>query len=95
MHRVKFAEHLDKEHNPWHYMYYHMYLQQKLPTELNALERKLLELIKKQSIDYFPLNKAMCLPQSEQDEEVTDKVRASLLYMRINHLHPCYYVSNI
>lgn len=51
-----------------------MYLQKKAPTELNALERKLLEQIKKQSIDYFPLNKALSLPQSEQDEEITDKV---------------------
>jgi hypothetical protein len=51
-----------------------MYLFQKKPSELNALERRLLELMKKQSIEYFPLNKAMCLPQSEQDEEVSDKV---------------------
>jgi hypothetical protein len=77
------------EHNPWYYMYYQviplslsgphppllqMYLFQKKPSELNALERRLLELMKKQSIEYFPLNKAMCLPQSEQDEEVSDKV---------------------
>lgn len=55
-----------------------MYLQQKSPTELNALERRLLELIKKQSIDYFPLNKALSLPQSEQDEEVTDKVSCEI-----------------
>jgi hypothetical protein len=33
--------------------------------------------MKKQSIEYFPVNKAMCLPQSEQDEEVSDKVCGS------------------
>jgi len=72
--RIKFAEHKDMEHNPWHYLYYQMYLFQKKSSELNALERKLLELMRKQSIEYFPLNKAMCLPQSEQDEEVSDKI---------------------
>jgi hypothetical protein len=51
-----------------------MYLEQKPDEELTALERALMMLIKKQSIDYFPLNKALCLPQSEQDVEVTDKV---------------------
>lgn len=51
-----------------------MYLYEKKSSELNALERKILEQMKKQSIEYFPVNKAMCLPQSEQDEEVSDKV---------------------
>ena len=51
-----------------------MYLFQKKPSDLNALEKKLLEMMKKQSIDYFPLGRAMCLPQSEQDEELSDKV---------------------
>lgn len=60
-----------------------MYLFQKKPSELNALERRILELMKKQSIDYFPLGKAMCLPQSEQDEEVSDKVSIILIVIII------------
>lgn len=57
-----------------------MYLQQKNPTELNALERRLLEMVDRQSIEYFPLNRALCIPEREKDEEVADKVITIALF---------------
>jgi hypothetical protein len=54
-----------------------MYLQQKKPTDLDAREAKLLELVKKQSIEYFPTGKALQLPQSDSSEEVADKVNST------------------
>jgi hypothetical protein len=51
-----------------------MYLQQKDSSELNALEQRLLAMVEMQSIEYFPLSRALCIPEREKDEEVADKV---------------------
>jgi hypothetical protein len=58
-----------------------MYLQQKDPSELNALERRLLEMVDKQSISYFPLGRALCIPEREEDEEVGDKVSSYVTFL--------------
>jgi hypothetical protein len=58
----KFSDHIEIEHNRWNYMYYKMYLSKKRNTDLTAREKYLKSRIDKQSIDYFPINKAMSIP---------------------------------
>ena len=55
-----------------------MYLEQKDPSELNALERRLLKIIESRSYTYFPISRALCLPVREKDEAVADKVVKSI-----------------
>ena len=74
MFSIKFSDHVEKEHNLWHYLYFQIYVEQKAKDELTFVEKTLLDNIARQAIDYFPLEKALSLPQSEQDEDVTEKV---------------------
>ncbi len=66
---LKFADHVEIEHNPWNYMYYKMYLERKGEKDLTANEKQILSLIRAQSIEYFPIDKAMALVQEEEEEE--------------------------
>ena len=61
-----------------------MFLQLKDETSRSAREKQLLAMMDRQSIEYFPIGKALALPQSEQNEDVEDLVRMSPHYSIIN-----------
>lgn len=69
--RIKFRDHTDKHHATWNYLFYSMYLSNKKSTELTGIERWMQKQISSQSTAYFPINRAMCLPEEEErDSEV-------------------------
>lgn len=86
--RVKFSDHTEQDHNPWNYLFYRMYLEQKPQTELTARERELRDQMAKQSIAYFPLQKALCLPQEDEEKELEElKEQIGTLDSQIRDLH--------
>lgn len=86
--RVKFSDHTEQDHNAWNYLFYKMYLEQKPQTELTARERELRDQMAKQSIAYFPLQKALCLPQEDEEKELEElKEQIGTLDDQIRDLH--------
>jgi len=67
--RVKFGDHVDREHHCWNYLYYRMYLDGKEATKMSAKERVMYQKFKRQDIDYFPKDLAMSLADSAKGEE--------------------------
>jgi hypothetical protein len=65
-----------------------MFLQLKDETSRSAREKQLLAMMERQSIEYFPVGKALALPQSEQNEDVEDLV--SGICLRLSSLKLCF-----
>lgn len=73
---IKFADHLESEHNPWNYMYYKIYLESKNRASLTAREKYLRRKIDSQSIEYFPINQALCLTDSGGEDDMAESIEA-------------------
>lgn len=58
------STHIFKEHNAFAYMYYIFYLQEKKMSDCDGLEKFVKEKINNKSVEFFPLNKAMVIPES-------------------------------
>jgi hypothetical protein len=67
--RLKFQDHINIEHNKWNYLFYSMYISDKPSTELSGIERRIKKLMEIQSTKYFPIGKAMKLPQVVKEDE--------------------------
>jgi hypothetical protein len=80
-HRVQFSDHVENHHNPWFYLYYKMYLEQKDDTELTGVERTLKDQMARQLISYFPVGRALAIPVDDEEEEVVEQVQASMKEM--------------
>jgi len=65
-HRIVFTNHLKRDHNLWNYIFYRMYLDRKEDSELNGMEAYLKDLMRIQSISYFPIKQALCLANMEK-----------------------------
>jgi len=80
-HRIKFADHLRREHNMWNYMFYKMYLDRKDDSELSGMETYLKDLMAKQKITYFPNGKALCLANIKIENDEIDQLKESIQNM--------------
>lgn len=56
------------------WQYYRMYLSRKSEEELTGMEAYLRGLMQKQSISYFPIRRALCLPTETKDDEAIQEV---------------------
>ncbi|XP_065834186.1 inositol 1,4,5-trisphosphate receptor type 3-like isoform X2 [Oscarella lobularis] len=60
-----FEHHVKNEHNMWAYLFYFIHLSEKLHNDYTSIESHVAEKLKKDEIDFFPLNKAICLSDTE------------------------------
>ena len=60
------------------YLFYWMYLQEKEDSELTGLETVMKEQMKNQSITYFPIYKALALPEEEEEDEEIQGLKESV-----------------
>ena len=71
--KIKYAHHIESEHNPMHYIFYKMYLESKREEDLTVREKLALKLIKGQDISVFPIGRAMSLPENTAAATGTDE----------------------
>ncbi|CAH8526115.1 unnamed protein product [Schistosoma turkestanicum] len=64
---INFDEHIDIEHNVWHYLYFIIYLRTKSVDSLTGLEIYIDKLIKKNEFKWIPRRRAMTLHNAEND----------------------------
>jgi hypothetical protein len=64
-----FEQHIAKEHNMWTYLFYIVYLLQKDPTDYTGLETYVAGMIEEEDMGFYPLHKAMCLDNEEEEED--------------------------
>jgi len=80
-----FDAHITREHNMWQYLYYVVYLQEKDPTDYTGLETYVAEMIEEEDMNFYPLEKAMCLDQEEDEADpFQEKVDEQLTEMESN-----------
>jgi hypothetical protein len=60
-----FARHIGSEHNMWDYVFYLIYLQKKDSTEFTGAETYVEKQLLKDSIDWLPRKRAMCMDHSD------------------------------
>eukprot|EP00828_Plagiopyla_frontata_P047805 TRINITY_DN8946_c0_g1_i2.p1 TRINITY_DN8946_c0_g1~~TRINITY_DN8946_c0_g1_i2.p1 ORF type:complete len:322 (+),score=24.70 TRINITY_DN8946_c0_g1_i2:130-1095(+) len=67
-----FLVHIERDHCLWNYLYFIYHLQAKNSTEYNGIESYVHDKLKNDDSAWFPLNKAMSLSDSlENNEEIT------------------------
>uniref|UniRef100_A0A5K4FB58 Inositol 1,4,5-trisphosphate receptor n=1 Tax=Schistosoma mansoni TaxID=6183 RepID=A0A5K4FB58_SCHMA len=73
---TSFDDHVNVDHNVWHYIYFIIYLKTKLTDDLTGLEIYIDKLIKKNEFKWIPRRRAMTLDNiengpTEKSEEIT------------------------
>ncbi|XP_066247239.1 inositol 1,4,5-trisphosphate receptor isoform X4 [Euwallacea similis] len=66
---VSFEEHIKREHNMWHYLYFIVLIRVKDPTEFTGPESYVSSLVKSLNLDWFPRLQAKSLAAVEGDGE--------------------------
>jgi len=57
--------HIKKDHNPWNYVFYIAFLQDKDETEYTGVESYIHEKLKNFDFSWFPFHRAMALKSNE------------------------------
>jgi len=63
-----FDDHIEKEHDPWYYLYFLYYMKQKGLDELNGLEYYAWSNYVDKSTAFLPISGTMYLPENEAEE---------------------------
>ncbi|XP_015988618.2 inositol 1,4,5-trisphosphate receptor type 1 isoform X2 [Rousettus aegyptiacus] len=66
---VTFEEHIQEEHNMWHYLCFIVLVKVKDSTEYTGPESYVAEMIKERNLDWFPRMRAMSLVSSDSEGE--------------------------
>lgn len=66
---VSFDEHVNSEHNMWHYLYFIVLLKVKDTTEFTGPESYVSQMIKEHNLEWFPRMRAMSLAIDEGESE--------------------------
>ncbi|XP_064638087.1 inositol 1,4,5-trisphosphate receptor type 2-like isoform X2 [Lineus longissimus] len=66
-----FQHHCKYEHNMWSYIFFFIHLADTKPNDYTALELHVYKLLQKENYDFFPLNRALCLTDMENDQAET------------------------
>jgi hypothetical protein len=82
--RLKFQDHINIDHNKWNYLFYSMYITEKPSTELSGIERRMKKLMEIQSTKYFPIGKAMKLPQVVEENEAMLSLQGAIEKLQIH-----------
>ncbi|XP_042858800.1 inositol 1,4,5-trisphosphate receptor-like [Penaeus japonicus] len=69
---VNFEDHIKREHNMWHYLYFYVQVNVKDPTEFTGPESYVYTLVKEKDLNWFPRMRAMSLSIGETEGEVND-----------------------
>uniref|UniRef100_A0A7S3GF30 Ion transport domain-containing protein n=1 Tax=Palpitomonas bilix TaxID=652834 RepID=A0A7S3GF30_9EUKA len=67
-----FQRHIQQDHNMWNYVYFHMYLEEKSPTDYTGQESYIRKQIDAFKIGYFPVDRCISVEQAigrVKDEE--------------------------
>ncbi|ORY28919.1 hypothetical protein BCR33DRAFT_724882 [Rhizoclosmatium globosum] len=75
-HSSGFENHIKKEHNVWHYLFFLVHLELKDKTEYTSHETFISESLGKNDLSFFPINRAIALKNWEESDNVVDKVTA-------------------
>eukprot|EP00002_Diphylleia_rotans_P013743 TRINITY_DN2677_c0_g2_i11.p1 TRINITY_DN2677_c0_g2~~TRINITY_DN2677_c0_g2_i11.p1 ORF type:complete len:2385 (+),score=429.24 TRINITY_DN2677_c0_g2_i11:3447-10601(+) len=60
-------KHIRKEHNMWHYLFFIVYLKQKLITEHTGQESYVADLLRKNDISWMPISRSLALEHHRED----------------------------
>jgi len=76
---IDFSKHVEDDHNKWHYLYFFAHLKErkskKQENQLTKQEEYVYRLISsRNSLHFFPLEKAMCLTTEEEEEALNAKM---------------------
>ncbi|XP_065058274.1 inositol 1,4,5-trisphosphate receptor type 1-like isoform X2 [Rhopilema esculentum] len=66
---VTFEDHVNSEHNMWHYLYFIVLTKVKDPTEFTGPESYVSEMIKEKNLDWFPYLRCMSLSVGDTENE--------------------------
>ncbi|XP_047489023.1 inositol 1,4,5-trisphosphate receptor-like isoform X3 [Penaeus chinensis] len=69
---VNFEDHIKREHNMWHYLYFYVQVNVKDPTEFTGPESYVYTLVREKDLNWFPRMRAMSLSIGETEGEVND-----------------------
>ncbi|XP_055958126.1 inositol 1,4,5-trisphosphate receptor type 1 [Patella vulgata] len=69
---VSFEEHVQSEHNMWHYLYFIVLVNVKDPTEFTGPESYVYSMIKEKKLEWFPRMCAMSLTAEESEGETNE-----------------------
>jgi len=82
--RLKFRDHINIDHNKWNYLFYSMYISNKPSTELSGIERRIKKLVEVQSTKYFPIGKAIKLPQAVEENEAMQALQEAIEKLQVH-----------
>ncbi|XP_070537450.1 LOW QUALITY PROTEIN: inositol 1,4,5-trisphosphate-gated calcium channel ITPR3-like [Ptychodera flava] len=77
-----FRHHVKFEHNMWAYLFFFIHLDDTRSNDYTAIELYVSEMMEDQTYDFFPMNRALCL--ADEDEEYDTKI--DLLMARVDQL---------
>lgn len=66
---TSFEDHINTQHNMWHYLYFIVLIQVKDPTQFTGPESYVYGLIKDKNLDWFPRMRAMSLAADDSESE--------------------------
>nr|AAC61691.1 inositol 1,4,5-trisphosphate receptor [Panulirus argus] len=69
---VNFEDHIKREHNMWHYLYFYVQVNVKDPTEFTGPESYVYLLVKEKDLNWFPRMRAMSLSIGETEGEMNE-----------------------
>ncbi|XP_066945104.1 inositol 1,4,5-trisphosphate receptor isoform X27 [Macrobrachium rosenbergii] len=69
---VSFEDHIKREHNMWHYLYFYVHVSVKDPTEFTGPESYVYTLVQEKDLNWFPRMRAMSLSIGEAEGEVNE-----------------------
>ncbi|KAK7067485.1 Inositol 1,4,5-trisphosphate receptor type 1, partial [Halocaridina rubra] len=69
---VNFEDHIKREHNMWHYLYFYVLVRVKDPTEFTGPESYVYTLVQDKDLNWFPRMRAMSLSIGETEGEVNE-----------------------
>ncbi|XP_042229627.1 inositol 1,4,5-trisphosphate receptor-like isoform X17 [Homarus americanus] len=69
---VNFEDHIKREHNMWHYLYFYVQVNVKDPTEFTGPESYVYTLVKDKDLNWFPRMRAMSLSIGETEGELNE-----------------------
>ncbi|XP_055338282.1 inositol 1,4,5-trisphosphate receptor type 1-like [Paramacrobiotus metropolitanus] len=74
-----FEEHVQNEHNMWHYLYFMVLLRVKDPTEFTGPESYVFTMMKNKKLDWFPRLRTISLNADIHESEMNDRLTSDQL----------------
>nr|CCC21103.1 TPA: calcium-release channel VI-2b [Paramecium tetraurelia] len=91
-HKKGFRFHVKYEHCVWNYIFYISYLEDKKKSDYNGIESYVDSDLKRESINWFPINKSLSIPDEEEEQEELSNFKQTIddrlieIYNKIDQL---------